>query len=150
MADLADTIGVSPGRIVFEMGEDVLAGSGLGILETLSALREVGFVLAIDDFGVGYSSLNRMKEYSIDILKVAKPLVDSIDEMTDGIPLAGAAVSFARSLGKRVVAQGVEKRGQLELLRSFGCDMWQGRYFSMPVGSRKARALLARSLDPRS
>lgn len=136
--------GVAPGRLVLKIAEDVLADDRLGVLETLAALRETGIRMAIDNFGTGYSSLNRLKEYPIDILKMARPFVEAISDTDEGVSVAAAVVSLARSLGMQVVAEGVEEYEQLEKLHSIGCDMWQGEFFSAPVPPSTASALLER------
>jgi len=138
---------VAPERVVLEITEDVLSGRALGIIETLAALSDAGFVVAIDDFGLGYSVLNRLKELPIHVLKIARPLIESLDDGDEVALMAGAVVIFARSLGLQVVAEGVEKRSQLERLRDLGCDMWQGEYFLPPVHPDEIPALLRPPLE---
>jgi len=136
--------GLRAERLVLEITESVLVEDDLGTLSTLQTLREAGISLAIDDFGTGYSSLSYLKRYPVDILKIAKPFVDSIGETVDGAALASAVVSLAKSLRLEVVAEAVEKPEQLETLAALDCDMWQGSYFSLALPSAQISTLLMR------
>lgn len=102
-------------------------------VKTLSALRKLGIRLAIDGFGTGYSSLNYLRKFEIDSIKIDKSFVDDIGRDANADAICETIIGLARSLGKRVVAEGVETHAQLEYLRSKGCHEAQGYLFGRPV-----------------
>jgi len=109
--------------------------------EVLSRLKDLGVRIVIDDFGTGYSSLVRMKLIPMDAVKVDRSFIENIAEDPRDRALVMAIVALARNLGVEVVAEGVETREQLEVLRSFEgqpidmfhCDKIQGNFFSAPI-----------------
>jgi EAL domain-containing protein (putative c-di-GMP-specific phosphodiesterase class I) len=132
---------LEPERLVLDINESVFALTDPYVLKNLATMREAGIRLAIDDFGAGCSSLGLLGERPVDILKMAKDFVDGLDTSPGGGVLAGAVVGLARSLGLQVVAEGVERRGQLDRLIDLNCDMWQGWHFSPAVESSQLLAL---------
>ena len=138
--DLADTLarlvekyGVDPAYLHLEITESAYAEKPGQIISTVEALRRLGFIVEMDDFGSGYSSLNMLSQMSLDILKldmkfiqneIAKPVQQSI--LND-------VVSMAHGLHLSVVAEGVETREQMQRLRAVGCDYVQGYYFAKPM-----------------
>jgi EAL domain-containing protein (putative c-di-GMP-specific phosphodiesterase class I) len=108
----------------------------------LEELKAMGVALAIDDFGIGYSSLSYLKQFRAGKLKIDRSFIR--DVVTDGedATLTKAIIRMGRSLGMRVVAEGVETEAQLSFLREQGCDEIQGYYFSDPIGSGAMAALL--------
>jgi EAL domain-containing protein (putative c-di-GMP-specific phosphodiesterase class I) len=87
----------------------------------------------VDDFGTGYSSLSYLKQFPVDVLKIDRAFVDGLPEDRDDVALVEAIVAMAHSLNLQVVGEGVETAEQLAFLRSLGCDLIQGYYFSRPV-----------------
>ena len=118
-----DAEDLAPPRLVLEITEDALAQDSLAIAENIATVRTAGVSMALDDFGTGQSSLRDLKDYPIDILKVAPHVVQAVSESDEGALLATAVMSLAKSAGLQVVAGGVEKREQLERLQALGCDM---------------------------
>ncbi len=103
---------------------------------TTSVLREIsesGISIAIDDFGTGYSSLSVLKALPIDILKIDQSFVRDLGKTTSDTAIVAAIINMARALAVRVVAEGVETKEQLAILRSLGCDEFQGFYFGQPL-----------------
>ncbi len=100
---------------------------------TLGALRDMGLKIALDDFGTGYSSLNYLKRFRINTLKIDQTFVRDIARNTEGAAIASVIITLGHSLGLTVVAEGVETREQLEILRAAGCDEIQGYYYSEPL-----------------
>ena len=143
-----DAEDLAPPRLVLEITEDALTEDSLTIAENIATLRAVGIGIALDDFGTGQSSLRDLKDYPIDILKMAPHLVHGVSESDEGALLAAAVMSLAKSVGLQVVAEGVEKREQLERLQALGCDMWQGHYFSPAVPWPDVPALLEQRVGP--
>ncbi|GAB3312773.1 EAL domain-containing protein [Haliea atlantica] len=108
----------------------------------LVQLRQQGHPLAIDDFGTGYSSLSYLQSFELDILKIDKAFVDTIDTPAVTSAVIEHVVDMARSLGLDMVAEGVESRQQMEWLRGRGVHFAQGFYFSKPLGIRELEDFL--------
>jgi diguanylate cyclase (GGDEF)-like protein len=119
--------------LILEVTEGAFDDDQPQVLENLCALRERGVQIAIDDFGSGYSSLRRLEQLPIDIIKLDGALVSAIREDSDGAPILEAIVSMGRSLGVRLVAERVETAHQAEVLRRLGYDFGQGYHFGRPV-----------------
>jgi diguanylate cyclase (GGDEF)-like protein len=102
---------------------------------TLRSIRNLGIAVAVDDFGTAYSSLAYLKDMSFDILKIDKSFVDALgdDRSGTGNSIVAAIIAMAKALGVKVIAEGVERRSQLESLYELGCDLVQGFYFSEPL-----------------
>jgi len=135
-ATLADAIhhhGIDASRLVLELTEGVLLSDVRRAQQWLGALREQGFRIYLDDFGTGYSSLSYLKRFPVNTIKVDKSFVRDMGDDTDDYALVEAIVVMARTLGMDVVAEGVENREQLGLLRRMRCRYVQGFYFSRPV-----------------
>ncbi len=137
---LAET-GMTGGGLQLEITETVMqeperAGR---VLETL---HEMGILLAVDDFGVGYSSLNHLKRFPIDTLKIDRSFIHGVPtDLQDGA-IVTAVVALARSMRLQVVAEGVETEAQLEFLRELSCDCVQGFLTGAPMTESELLALL--------
>ncbi len=101
----------------------------------LQSLKAIGVRLAVDDFGTGYSSLSYLRQFPIDCLKVDQSFVHEIPAKADGALIVRAIINMANSLNKRVVAEGVETREQLEFLTEIGCTEGQGYFFMHPMAA---------------
>jgi diguanylate cyclase (GGDEF)-like protein len=113
----------------------------------LAELQALGMNISIDDFGTGYSSLSRLRSLNLDALKIDKSFVSNCSENADDRAIITAIVAMARSLGLKVVAEGVETERQLAFLRELGCDEIQGFYFSRPVPAPEFVELLGQFAD---
>jgi diguanylate cyclase (GGDEF)-like protein len=123
-----------PGHLlIVEVTEGAFDDAQPQVLENLHALRERGVVVAIDDFGAGYSSLRRLAELPIDVLKLDGALVSAIRPDCDEAPILEAIVSMGRSLGVVLVAERIETEHQASVLQKLGCDLGQGYFFGKPV-----------------
>jgi diguanylate cyclase (GGDEF)-like protein len=130
--EILSTTGLPPARLVLEIAESSAMHDPPATIETLTKLRRLGVRLALDDFGTGYSSLSHLREFPIDLLKIAKPFVDRIDrDEADGM-FVDAILRLANALCLEVVAEGIERREQAEALRGFGCALGQGFYYAAP------------------
>jgi EAL domain-containing protein (putative c-di-GMP-specific phosphodiesterase class I) len=138
-----------PNSLELEVTESVLmkrADSTAAILETL---RKTGVRVAVDDFGTGYSSLSYLRKFPIDTLKIDQSFVRQISTGGDEAAIVTAVISMARSLKLQVVAEGVEKKEELEFLRAHNCGQAQGYYFSRPVSPKQFGGLLRREAGRR-
>ena len=99
----------------------------------LGRLHELGVNLAIDDFGVGYSSLGYLRDFPVDLLKIDRSFITSVTERHDDSVITRAVINLAHNLGIRVIAEGVETEEQLDFLRQHGCNLVQGYLISRPI-----------------
>ena len=139
-ADLIETLtritkkyGIEPELLHLEITESAYTDNPNQIISTVDQLRELGFVIEMDDFGSGYSSLNMLNQMKLDILKLDMKFIqtETAKPMDQGI--LRFIVSLARWMNLGVVAEGVETREQLDRLREIGCDYVQGYFFSRPL-----------------
>ena len=118
--------------VVVYVADDVATGRQISV-EVLRALCEIGVGISIDDFGMGYSSLNYLKRFPITAVKIDRAFVNDLTANDGDAAIVSAVISMARSLRLRVVAEGVETAEQFAFLRSKECDEAQGFYFSRPM-----------------
>ncbi len=126
-----------------ELTESALMADMATTTWLLEILKEAGVVLKVDDFGTGPSSLSYLQRCPVDVLKIDQSFVKGIAPSPDGAPLVRAMIAMAKSLGCRVVAEGVETRAQLTYLRTEQCDEGQGFHFSPAVDADAFRRLLS-------
>ncbi|MEG0661087.1 MAG: EAL domain-containing protein [Anaerorhabdus sp.] len=125
---------VPPEYIEFEITESAIYKDTQRIIEFINRIHELGITCSVDDFGSGYSSLNRLKEIQADTLKI-----DGIffkvneDENKRAYSIVRSIVEMAKNLNMKTVAEGVESREQVDLLKKMGCDLIQGYYFAKPM-----------------
>lgn len=136
---LISATGCQPATIELEITESVLLGHDDATSRTLDALRSLGFGIAIDDFGMGYSNLAYLRQYPINSLKIDRSFVHELNEAK---PITGLIIAMSRLLGLRVVAEGVETAAQLDWLKNHGCDEFQGYLVSPPVPATAFATLL--------
>lgn len=133
---VGDTIrksGIDAKELDLELTESTIMDRLEETTLTLRRLKNMGTHISIDDFGTGYSSLMYLKTFPIDIIKIDKSFVNDVTTDPDNQAITQAIISMAHSLKLEVVAEGVETREQLELLRSQNCDIMQGYLFSKPI-----------------
>ena len=97
--------------------------------------------ISVDDLGTGYSSLSYLKQLPIDKLKIDRAFVKDIPHADDGV-IASSIIALSDALGITVIAEGVETRAQLDLLSEFGCEQYQGFFFSRPMSAQEFALLL--------
>lgn len=125
--------GVNPRALQLEVTETALVTDIEKTHQSLSALRAWGIRIAIDDFGTGYNSLANLRYSVIDALKIDRSFIADIAQSPSDVAIAGAVVSAGRSLGVRVVAEGVETEEHYNVLQRLGCSDAQGYWFSKPI-----------------
>jgi EAL domain-containing protein (putative c-di-GMP-specific phosphodiesterase class I) len=113
----------------------------------------MGVQLAIDDFGLGYSSLSYLKRFPVDFLKIDRSFIAGLGGEPNGIAkdteIVKAMIELTHALGLKVIAEGVENAEQLTRLRQMKCDLAQGNYFSEPLPSEELAVILAEDLTDR-
>ena len=124
---------LEPSQLGIEVTENLMSEQADEAIATLLRLRDLGVRLALDDFGTGYSSLSHLQTLPIDVVKIAKQFVDELDTSETQRGLTSAIVALAQVLDKSVVAEGIERPEQLDVLEAFGCDSGQGYYFARPM-----------------
>ncbi|HEY4960302.1 MAG TPA: EAL domain-containing protein, partial [Terriglobales bacterium] len=125
--------GLAPQYLELEVTESVLLSNADNMLSTLRELIEMGLKLTIDDFGTGYSSFNYLKHFQVHKLKIDQSFMRDVMISQGDAAIAVTIIIMAKSLGLRVVAEGVENEEQLSFLRAHNCDEIQGNYFSQPL-----------------
>jgi EAL domain-containing protein (putative c-di-GMP-specific phosphodiesterase class I) len=127
------TENVPPDAIVLEITESALLEPTATVRANFHELHDAGFRFAIDDFGTGYSSLAHLRRLEVDMIKIDRIFIEGLDDGPDDVALVQAIVHMAHSLGITVTAEGVERPGQLEILRTLGCDHAQGYLLGRPL-----------------
>ncbi len=136
--------GIDPHQLELEVSERFIPRKGGKGIETLESLRELGVGLAIDDFGMGYSSLTYLKRLPINRLKIDRSFVKNIPEDTDDVAIARAVIALAKSLSLSVIAEGVENEEQRQILVAEGCNEGQGYMFGRAMPLEAFELLLKR------
>ena len=139
--------GIDPALLELEVTESVSLKSASGVPEALQALRALGCRIAIDDFGTGQASLDYLRRFPADRIKIDQSFVRHIGIDPDDEAIVRATVSMAHSLGRAVVAEGVETEQQFEFLRLLGCEELQGYLFCRPLAREAFERLLATRLQ---
>lgn len=116
-----------------ELTESVFADNGVVIQEAVDYLHKAGFTIMMDDFGSGYSSLNVLKDINLDVLKIDMKFLTKGGSSQRGDKILEAVIKMADSLKMTVIAEGVEDKKQVEMLKTLGCDYIQGYYFAKPM-----------------
>ena len=134
--------GVNPASLKLEITESAIMENAESTIAMLKNLRLLGVQLSIDDFGTGYSSLSYLHRFPIDMLKVDRSFVSSMEDGTENGEIVRTIISLAKTLNLSVVAEGIESIHQLHQLRILGCEYGQGYLFSRPVPADEAQAIL--------
>ena len=148
-ADLLDMLtamvhayGLEPSRLHLEITESAYTENPGQLIETVRGLRERGFVIEMDDFGSGYSSLNMLTNLPIDMLKLDMQFIRNETARPENQGILRFIIEIARWLKLSVVAEGVETKEQFERLKKIGCDYVQGYYFSKPMPAEEFEKLI--------
>ena len=144
-----ESTGLPPGMLTIELTESMMMIDTEETLASLEQLRTLGIRTALDDFGTGFSSLSYLKRMRLNELKIDRSFIAGIPDDTDSSAIVRAVLAMSRSLGFEVVAEGVEQEEQLEFLREFDCDVYQGFLCSQPIPAENFLNLLRREYVPR-
>jgi diguanylate cyclase (GGDEF)-like protein/PAS domain S-box-containing protein len=134
--------GVSQDMIEFELTETAVMENPEDAARNLKALKALGVQLSLDDFGTGYSSLAQLKRFPFDFVKIDRSFVSGVGDSSDDGAIAAAIIAMAHSMGLKVVAEGVETKEQLEVMRELQCDEMQGFLFSKALPAAEFDALV--------
>lgn len=136
-------------QLAIEVTEQVFMGGRKdGVARTMEALRACGSPVALDDFGTGFASLTHLLDFPIDIIKIDRSFVASIDSGARSEIIIEALLTMTRRLGMKIVAEGIETQGQAERLTGMGCRLGQGYLYSPPVPASIIREWLLRFAQP--
>lgn len=131
--ELVEKYDISPKKLNLEITETAVASNVGRVIEQMENLRKKGFIVEMDDFGSGYSSLNLLKDFQVDVLKIDMKFLSNTGDKKRADIILEHIINMAQKLDMVVIAEGVESKDQLELLTGMGCDLFQGYYFSKPV-----------------
>lgn len=134
--------GFDPKRLELEVTETAFGSSSCACERNIAALREIGVRFALDDFGVGFSSLGRLHQFEVDRIKVDRSFVSGFGKANGDEAIVQAIVNLAKSAGLRTTAEGVETSGQAEYLTEIGCDELQGFLLARPMPAGDIAELL--------
>jgi diguanylate cyclase (GGDEF)-like protein/PAS domain S-box-containing protein len=148
--EAVDAAGLDPQSLTLELAESILMDDDQPIGAMLHELRQRGFRLALDNFGAGYSSLGRLRDLPVDILKIDRSFVAGIGQGLADAAILRAIIGIANSLGLMTIAEGVERPEQLAALNGMGCQAGQGFYLSKTLDSEGMEALLASCIQSSS
>ena len=127
---LLEKYSINPRYLSFEITESVIMSDPELAVESMNIFKDLGISIAIDDFGTGYSSLSYLKKVPASELKIDKSFVIDFDSNEEDRMIVETSVELAHSFGMKVVAEGVETESCLQQLKTFGCDLGQGYFFT--------------------
>ena len=155
-ANFVDTVanalkisGLAPNRLELEITESVLLKQSADILEILRRLKQLGVSIALDDFGTGFSGLGYLNSFPIDKIKIDRSFVSGLSELSKSVELVRAAIGIGQGMGIKTLAEGIETKEQLAILKALGCQQGQGYLFgrAIPASEICKKSMLER--EPR-
>jgi len=139
--EILEDTNFTPSNLELEITETSIMNDLADNIDKLLELKKIGINIALDDFGVGYSSLNYLRQLPINTLKIDKSFIDNIPENENNSTITKAMIQLGHNLGLEIVAEGVETLDQVEFLTTNKCDKFQGFLFSKPLPLEKTKAL---------
>ena len=144
------TSGFDPKRIDFEITETAMIQDFARVHETMSALREIGVRISLDDFGTGFSSLKHLHSFPLDKIKIDRSFVTNIHSGSPGYGIVKSLLNLSREMGIDCIVEGVETAQELAVIRSLGGVMVQGYFYSKPLPAAEVAAFLGQVAGGRS
>lgn len=142
LREVVDSYGIERRYIEIEITETVIYDNIEALEGIITELHESGFTISMDDFGSGYSSLSMLKDLPVDVIKMDRSFFINQKDVCRSKIVLGNVIGMAAELGICIVAEGVEDREHIELLRSLNCDMVQGYFYAKPMPENEFRVLL--------
>ena len=139
--------GLAENELMLEITESAYADNANTLVEVTESLRNAGFLIEMDDFGSGYSSLNMITTLPIDVLKLDMKFVRNMEKDEKSMKLVELIIDIAKFLNVPVVAEGVETQSQLDTLKKMGCEVIQGYYFSKPVPAEEFEKFIEKEIS---
>ena len=133
ISGIVDKYNVPHQFIELELTESAFFDDKEILINTVKKLRESGFIVSMDDFGAGYSSLNSLKELQLDVLKLDADFFRGVDAVERGMLIVSEIIDLAKKLNMKIVAEGIESREQVDFLAEQECDLIQGYFFAKPM-----------------
>ena len=133
ICSIVDKYHVPHNVIELELTESAFFDDKEVLLQTVKKLRDAGFVVSMDDFGAGYSSLNSLKELQLDVLKLDADFFRGAEAADRGMLIVSEVIDLAKKLNMKIVAEGIETKEQVEFLTEQECDLIQGYFFAKPM-----------------
>ncbi|WP_313527270.1 EAL domain-containing protein [Anaerotignum sp.] len=133
LLSLLNKYNLTPNNIFLEITETAYTENSEQMVEVVKRLKKIGFIIEMDDFGSGYSSLNMLSELPIDVIKLDMRFMQNEDSSRNKRSIMSFVISLAKWMGLLVIAEGVETEEQVNLLKVLGCQRVQGYYFSKPL-----------------
>ena len=146
ISELAREFKLDPGMLRVEITETVMMNDTEKIIEILDQFRKNGFIVEMDDFGSGYSSLNMLKDMPVDVLKIDMKFLGKSDDVKRADTIVSSIINLSSELGITSLTEGVETEGQYNGLSHMGCKLFQGYYFSKPIPVEEFEALVEKRL----
>ena len=131
--DLVNKYGISPEDLEIEITESAYKENSKDLIRAIQLFQKHGFKVLMDDFGSGYSSLNMLKDLSVDVLKIDMKFIDDLENSERATNIMFSIIRMAQALEMDTIAEGVETKSQYEMLSCMGCGCIQGYYFSKPL-----------------
>ncbi|MEG0291085.1 MAG: EAL domain-containing protein, partial [Erysipelotrichaceae bacterium] len=147
LMNIVNKYNVLPQFLYLEITETAYIENEQDLIITLKKLKKLGFIIAMDDFGSGYSSLNMLSELPIDVLKLDIRFIQGNHFTKNRRDIISFIISLARWLNMHIIAEGIETIEQVNLLRSLGCERGQGYYFSKPLSIPDFTEFISSSLN---
>jgi diguanylate cyclase (GGDEF)-like protein len=138
---------LDPRYLELEITESAVMDNIHSVANKLNDIRKMGVKISVDDFGIGYTSLNYLKKFPVSVLKIDQNFIKGIPNNQNDISIISAVISLAHGLNMKVVAEGVENQDQLQWLANYNCDIVQGYFLSRPLPLEKIILLLKKNIS---
>lgn len=145
-SSIASRYKIEPSKIEIELTESLMQDNKTRLLKAMNEIKKAGFLLSVDDFGSGYSSLNLLKDIPADIIKLDKEFLNTTKNNPKESIIVHSVIDMAKKLDMKTVAEGIENQEQSDQLKSMGCDIVQGFYYAKPMPESEYKTLLHKLL----